>query len=585
MNRFLAWAILLSLLLSACSEKAIEPSHPDGQLYFGGDILTMAGDEPQYVEALVADQGKIVYLGSREKARELVGSNAPEVDLKGHTLMPGFIDAHSHLMQTAAKLSTVSLDPPPAGNVQSIADIVSKMQAELAANPRSSDEWLVGWGFDNGMLTDQRFPTRHDLDAISAEVPVLLIHFSSHMLVMNSAGLMRAGYNADYEPPPGGLIRREANGEPNGVIEETAMMPAFMTLTRDVLGPEAGLRLGMPVRDADILRLLKEAQDQYLSKGFTTISDFASSPDDLALLRQLRDQGALKADVVAHVHTSTATLEQVKALYSQDYDRHLRVGGGKINLDGGSPGRTAFLREPYYTQTPGQADDYRGYSAIPDQEELNQLVASYYEARVPIFIHALGDAAVEQCINAVSFAEVAHPYEDIRTQLIHLQVVGEDQFDRLEELDVSLTFQNTHNFYFADFHNSNTLGPERTRKLNAMKTAIDRGFSTTFHHDSPVHPIDQLMLVWIAVNREGRSGTVYGPEERLSIYQALRAATIEGAWQFREEARKGSLEIGKLADMVVLSSNPLKTRPENLREIRVLETIKEGRAVFTSSSR
>ena len=196
------------------------------------------------------------------------------------------------------------------------------------------------------------------------------------------------------------------------------------------------------------------------------------------------------------------------------------------------------------------------------------------------FIHALGDAAVEQCINAVGYAEATDPYDDIRTQLIHLQVVGEDQFDKLEKLDVSLTFQIAHNYYFADFHNSTTLGPERTRKLNAMKTAFDRGFSITFHHDSPVHPVDQLMLIWIAVNRESRSGAVYGPEERLSVYQALRAATIEGAWQFHEEDRKGSLEKGKLADMVVLSANPLKIKRENLRNIQVLETIKEGKTVF-----
>ena len=580
MDGKLARLILLSVLLGACSKALVTPSHPGGQLYYGGDILTMAGNKPRYVEALVIDNGKIVFSGLYNEAQALVGSSGAKIDLQGHTLMPGFIDAHSHLMQTAAKLSTVPMDPPPAGDVQSIADIVRKLKTELEANPRDVDEWLVGWGFDNGMLSDQRFPTRADLDKVSRKVPVLLIHFSSHMLVMNTAGLRRAGYSAEYVPPPGGVIRREANGQPNGVIEETAMMPAFMTLTRDVLGPEAGMRLGLPLGDAETLRRLKQAQSRYLRQGFTTISDFASSPDDLAQLRQLRDEGALKADVVAHVHTSTANLEQVKGWYSKDYDRHLRVGGGKINLDGGSPGRTAFLREPYYTQTPGQAENYRGYSAIPNQEDLNELVASYYAAQVPVFIHALGDAALDQGIAAVAHAESQYAYPDIRTQLIHLQVVADDQFDKLEKLDVSLTFQNTHNYYFADFHNSTTLGPQRTASLTPMGTAIDRGFSTTFHHDSPVHPVDQLMLIWIAVTRESRSGTVYGPGERLSVYQALRAATVEGAYQFHEEDRKGTLEVGKLADMVILSSNPLKMKPEELRDIQVLETIKEGATVF-----
>ena len=575
MNNRSGWVALAAGIIFAAN------SAMGSSVYYGGDIITMGGDQPQYVEAIAVEAGKIIAVGSREAAIKAVGGQAALIDLKGQTLMPGFIDAHSHLMQTAAKLSVVALDAPPAGDILSIKDIVDKLSAELAANPRSKGQWLVGWGFDNGMLSDNRFPTREDLDRVSTVVPVVLIHFSSHMLVLNSVGLARAGYDRDYQPPSGGAIRRDKSGEPNGVIEETAMFQLFQALTRDVLGPDAGMRVGLPLPDAENLKLLKQAQELYLSKGFTTISDFASSPADLALLRQLRDEGALKADVVAHVHTSLAGLGKVSGWYSKEYDRHLRVGGGKINLDGGSPGRTAFLREPYYTASLGHAADYRGYSSIPDQGELNTLVASYYQSQVPIFIHALGDAAVEQSIAAVSFAEEKYPYEDIRTQLIHLQVVGDDQFDALEKLDVALTFQITHNYYFADFHNSNTLGPKRTKKLNAMRTAVNRGFSTTFHHDSPVHPVDQIMLLWIAVNREGRSGTVYGPEERLTIYQAMRAATIEAAWQFHEEKHKGSLEVGKIADMVVLSSNPLKTRPTDLRDIQVIQTIKEGTVIYS----
>jgi predicted amidohydrolase YtcJ len=555
-----------------------------GSVYYGGDIITMAGDQPEYVDAVAVDAGKIVAIGSREAVVKALAGPATLIDLKGQTLMPGFIDAHSHLMLTASKLSTVNMDPPPAGDVRSIEDIVSKLSAELAANPRSKGQWLTGWGFDNGMLSDERIPTRADLDRVSTEVPIVLMHFSAHMVVLNSAGLARVGYDRDYVPPPGGTIGRDKSGEPNGIIEETAMFQLFKTLTADVLGPEADLALGIPLLDAEYLKLLKEAQEIYLSKGFTTISDFATTPGDMALLSQLRDEGELKADVVAHMHNSFADLEQIRGWYSKDYNRHLRVGGAKINLDGGTPGRTAFLREPYYTPSPGLAADYRGYSSIPDQGELNSLVASYYQHQVPIFIHALGDAAVDQAITAVRYAEGKYPYDDIRTQLIHLQVVADDQFAALEKLDVCLTFQNTHNYYFADFHNSITLGPERTRKLNAMRTAMDRGFSTTFHHDSPVHPVDSLMLVWIAVNRESRSGAVYGPEERLTVYQALRAATIEGAWQFHEEERKGSLEVGKFADMVVLDSNPLKTKPSDLADIQVVQTIKEGVVIYASKN-
>jgi hypothetical protein len=574
--------VAISLLLTACGPSNDPDTDPADQIYFGGDILTLAGDSPEYVEALVVTGGSISFLGSRDQAFRHAGEATEKIDLGGLTLMPGFVDAHSHLLQTAGKLGTVALDPPPAGTVRSIADIIVRLKTELAENPPADGKWLIGWGFDNGMLAEGRFPTRFDLDQVSETTPIVLIHFSSHMLVLNSAGLARAGYNADYVDPEGGLIRRvEGSREPDGVIEETAMFQAFATLSRDYLGPDAGIRLGLPFPDDKLLPLILQAQQQYLSQGFTTITEFAASPGDLALLQQLRDQGKLKADVIAQIHTSAAPLDWVRSEFSRDYDRHLRVGGGKINLDGGSPGRTAFLRAPYYTPSPGRAADYRGYSSINDQARLNALVDSYYQARVPVYIHALGDAALDQAIAAVTYAELHNPHEDIRTQLIHLQVAQEDQFDALQALDVSLTFQIAHNYYFADFHNETTLGPERTARLNALQSALQRDLSVSLHHDSPVHPVDQLMLVWIAANRQGRSGTVYGADQRIPVYQALRSSTIEPAWQFREESRKGSLEVGKLADMIILSQNPLQVPASELRDIQVVRTIKEGETIWS----
>ena len=316
-------------------------------------------------------------------------------------MLPGFIDSHSHFVQTAIKLSTVNLDPPPAGSVTSIDEIVAVLAAELEENPRMAGEWLYGWGYDNASLKERRHPTR-----------------------------------------------------------------------------------------------------------------------------------------------------------------------------------TAYLREPYYRQAEGAALDYRGYSSIRKQEHIDQLVAGFYELVVPIYIHALGDAAVDQAIHSVGSAEAKFPRDDIRTQLIHLQLLHEDQMEALKRLDATLTFQITHNFHFADFHHEQTFGPERTAKLNPMKSALDRGLSVTFHHDSPVHPVNQMDLIWIATHRSSRSGRVYGPEERLTPYQALRASTLESAWQFFEEDRKGSLVIGKLADLVILFANPLKVDLEKIKDIQILETIKEGQSIF-----
>lgn len=544
---------------------------PQARVYHGGPILTMNAAEPS-AEAVVVQGGRIQSVGSLAQARASAPARAEWVDLAGHALLPGFIDSHSHLVQTALKLATVSMDPPPAGNVTSIAVIQERLRAELERAPRGPDEWLIGWGYDNAMLTDGRHPTKGDLDAVSREVPIFLLHFSIHQSVLNSRALELAGIGADSEAPEGGVIRRlPGSREPNGILEETAHIPVLMRVAGGILADGSG---GETPR-----RLLGEALALYARNGFTTVTEMGADPKSLALLRQLADAELLPLDVVAFLFYLTTSAEEAAAAYSRDYTNHFRVGGGKINLDGGSPGRTAFLREPYHQQLPGE-DGYRGYSSIEDQGRLNELVASYYERDVPLAIHALGDAAVDQCIEAVRAAEQRFPGENRRTQLIHLQQVQEDQLDAFDGLDVTLTFQVAHNYYFGDFHREVIYGPARTERLNPARSALDRGLSVTLHHDSPVHPVDPFMLIWSAVERTTRSGRVIGPEQRISVQQALDASTLEGARQLFEEDQKGSIEVGKLADLVILDRSPLAVPKKELRNLVVLETIKEGTTVY-----
>jgi predicted amidohydrolase YtcJ len=550
---------------------AVKPPEPISAadiVFYGGDILSMAGRTPGYLEAVAVKNGKISFTGSREDTLALAGDSTEIVDLKGRTLIPGFIDSHSHFILTGLKLATVNLDPPPAGTVQSIDEIIARLRERLANGQYDDNNWLFGWGYDTAMLAEGRHPTRADLDQASVDVPIAVIHFSTHMVAVNSKALALLKIDAATIAPEGGVIRREPGSDkPNGVLEEQAIHPVFSRL------------IGVAQGDA-IIPLLDRSLDEYKSKGFTTALEFGAQPHDIEALQDYAASGRLDIDLAAAVLAVTQDADKTSALYSREYNNRFRVAGGKINIDGGTPGRTAYLRDPYYTQEEGGAADYRGYSSIENQEDLNALVESFYENTTPIFIHALGDAAIDQAITAVASAESKFPRDDIRTQLIHLQVFQPDQMDSLRELDVTLTFQNTHNFYFADFHNDHTLGPERTAKLIPMKSALDKGFSVTFHHDSPVHPVDSLDLIWIAVNRSSRSGKVYGPEERLTPYEALYASTHEAAYQMFEADRKGSLEVGKLADMVILSDNPLKVDPATIRDIEVLATFKEGENVY-----
>ncbi len=578
----IAFIVLLGLL-AACteqtSEQKPEKTNSADTIYSGGTILTMAGDEPEYVEALAVSDGKILATGTVEQVSQWQGQHTQAIDLQGKTLMPGFIDSHSHFFQTALKLSAVALDSPPAGPITSIDDVVTRMKARLQTHPLSDKQWLIGWGLDNAQLKDKRFPTKHDLDRISTEHPILIIHFSSHMLILNSVALERAGYTAeDYQDVTGGHSRRDEKGELTGVIEEQSMLLVLQAMNRDLLGRDPGMSISIQYPPEQMKALLLEAQQLYLSQGFTTVGDMAISPDMHQLFAEMAEAKQLKVDLLSAIYYATSTPETIAKLHSRDYNNHYRVAGAKLNLDGGSPGRTAYLRHPYHTPTPNQPANYRGYPAIPDQAKINTAVSALYQHKVPAFIHALGDAAVDQAISAVQYGEENNrERDDLRTQLIHLQITNPDQLQTLSELDVSLTFQTAHNFYFADFHNEMTLGPKRTQKLNATASAWQKGFSVTLHHDSPVHPVDQLALVAIASQRKSRSGIVYGEEERLSVYQALQASTINAAYQFFEENNKGSLEVGKLADMIVLNNNPLEVAVDKIPDINVVQTIKAGK--------
>jgi predicted amidohydrolase YtcJ len=584
----LAVPAILSLLAVACDPSEDTNQKPQvtgpaesansGQvvadsIYSGGDILTMVGDQPGYVEALAIRDGKIIAVGSQDELQQYKRDSTRQIDLEGKTLLPGFYDAHSHFFQTAIKLSTVSLDPPPAGNVTNIDDIISLLKTELNTNPRKAGEWLYGWGYDNGMLKDNRHPTKMDLDKVSTEVPICIYHFSGHMLVLNSKGLELMGFTAESVAPEGGVIQRmPGSSEPSGIIEEQAIKPVMMQMLASVQGEH-------------MIKLMDRSQQLYKQHGYTSMLEMAGTPELVTAFRSYAAAGKLDIDLSAAVLSVTQSAEQTAKQFSLSYQDRFRVIGGKINLDGGSPGRTAFLREPYYTQDEGKPAGYRGYPSVTNQDELDAVVTSFYQAQIPLFIHALGDAAIDQAIRAVTVAQQAYPREDIRQQLIHLQVFQPDQIQALKALDVSLTFQNTHNYYFADFHASSTLGPERTGKLCPMATAIKEGFNVTFHHDSPVHPVSQIDIIWMAVNRTSRSGKMYGPEERIGVYQALQASTINAAWQFFEEDSKGSLEVGKLADLVILDNNPLKVAPEDINQIQVLETIKEGATVWSQKQK
>lgn len=544
-------------------------------LYFNGPILTML-DQPAEVSAVAVRGDVIVGVGQEQSLREQFGNALNEINLQGRTLMPGFFDSHSHATLSAAKLAVVNLDPPPAGPADSIENIQIALRRQLQQSPPAPGEWLIGWGYDNAMLAEGRHPDRHDLDAVSSRHPILLIHFSTHQVVLNSLALQLAGINADTPDPEGGFIEREADGrQPNGILQENAIYSVLLAQLNNLL-------LGQSTDDTPTpaaLQRLSNALDEYARQGFTTVTEMGATPVSMTLLQAISTQDELPVDVIAVAISKAYSTEQIAKLYAPDYRQRLRVGGTKIILDGGSPGRSAWLRAPYYKQLEGE-NGYRGYPHIAEQDNLNHLMRENYSAAIPVYVHALGDAAVDQAIAGLRFAQQAVPAAPARTQLIHVQQAQEDQLDALVDLNASLSFQMAHNYYFADYHREHIYGPQRTARLNPAGSALRRGLSVSIHHDSPVHPIDQFTLIWAAVNRVSRSGQVHGEAQKITVSDALKASTINAAWQFYEETTKGTIEIGKQADLIVLSDNPLAIDPARLRDIQVLRTIKAGKTIF-----
>jgi predicted amidohydrolase YtcJ len=385
-------------------------------------------------------------------------------------------------------------------------------------------------------------------------------------------------------------------------MEELAALPFMMLLK--------------PHDMATQLKNFAEIQDYYLSHGVTTAQDGISMPNDLALMREAANSGLLKIDLVAYprwdqfndVLDGKRTLNvDIHPLGSQGadvlgapvsasadaisrkgraqvgiYQKRLKIGGIKITGDGAPVAKTAFLTEPYLKPPHGMAADYKAYPSVT-QAELDRWFDLAWRNNIQLLVHCNGDAAADQMLRAARKAIAKHGKKELRPVMIHAQFVRQDQLDAMVELGITPSFFSGHTFYWGDWHINETVGEKRAFGMSPMASAKKKGLRFTNHTDAPVVPINHLMTMWTAVNRVSRSGVVVGPDERISALDALRAVTLDAAWQYFEEKRKGSIEVGKLADLVILDKNPLAVDAMAIRDIRVLETIKEGQTVWKSA--
>lgn len=557
---------LAALMMVACHKKSNSTDNTV-LLYFNGDIITMSGDSPEYVEALVQQDGKIAFVGSLEEAKKQF-PDASQKDLQGKTLLPGFIDGHGHITGVGFQGAIANLLAAPDGEGDSVEDIIRILKEWKDENPEYINKigWVLGIGYDDALL--DRYPTKEDLDKVSTDLPVYIVHQSGHLGVANTKALEMVGINAASKNPDGGVIRRMKDSqEPSGVLEENAN---FQVLYGQVM-PKLNLEME--------LENLKKGQEIYASYGYTTAQDGRSSKGNTHAMEEAAQRGQLFIDVVSYPDIITNIENMDAGTHRKNYENHYRVGGIKITLDGSPQGKTAWLTRCYHVNPEGQDGCYKGYESYTN-EQVDAYVKQAFENDWQLLAHVNGDAAIDQLLHAVHQANEALGKKERRTVAVHSQTVRFDQLDQMKEEGIMPSLFPMHTFYWGDWHVNSVLGKERAFKISPTKTALEKGLIFTSHHDAPVTFPNSLRVLDATVNRVSRSGQIIGPDERVSPYIGLKSLTDWAAYQHFEEDRKGTLEKGKVADLVILDQNPLKIDPMNIHKIKVLETIKEGKVIF-----
>ena len=549
----------LTLLCSHLFLTAIEEAD---LIISSNKVILMTEKESAQPLSVAIKNKKIIWIGSHEDAKNIQGEH---VDFGNQAVLPGFIDAHGHASYLAFATQVANIASPPVGKINNIQDLQTELKNFIQDSGLQPGEWLMGLGYDDSLLAEQRHPTKDDLDEVSTEHPIYLIHVSAHLGAANSLGLSLANINSKTQDPPGGKIRRYENSlEPNGVFEETAAYPLqqlAMSAYKDPIGS------------------VKKAMEIYARNGITTAQDGASSLETIGLMQAADAQNMIDIDVISYPIGQNGLDENLNALNFGSYTGRVKVGGIKLILDGSPQGKTAYLTEPYYKPPHNESKSYKGYPLIP-QTEVSEWVKKYADLNIPIMAHANGDAAADMLIKAVKNAEIE---SDHRTIMIHAQTVREDQLDLMKELEIIPSYFSTHTFYWGDWHRDSVFGPDRAMRISPTKSTLERDMPFTVHNDAPVVPPDMIRLLWSTTNRLTRSGKVLGPNQRISTYDALKAITINAAYQHFEEDIKGTIEVGKLADLVVLSENPLSIQTQDLLKLRVVATYSHGKEIFSSS--
>ena len=552
----------------------------------------------KYHQAVCYENGIIQKVGNNEEILELKDKNTKVIDMEGKTILPSFVDAHSHFSAVANSFLQVDLN-----ECRSFEEIKNKILEYKAKNNIADNEWIIANGYDNNILKEKRHPDINFLDTLKIENPIVLKQKSEHMGVFNKKALEALEINETTKSPEGGKIEIK-DGKLTGYLEETA----FVNYLKKV---------PMPSMDK-LLKAYEKAQDEYLSYGITTVQEGYMSKELLNIYKELIKQNKLKLDVVGYPDYDSIK-EYVYAFPEsyKNYNKHFKILGIKMILDGSPQGRTAWMKEPYEPEKQNTTEEkaekldsienkesyeneksYKGYPAMK-YEDIVRNIKFAKENGLQILAHSNGDAAAEEYIKALQECEKNEPsyskqeniqmqeyvqqentsnnnnaqkIKDLRPVIIHAQLISKEDLLKAKEIGAIPSFFVAHVYYWGDVHLKN-FGEKRASRISPVKEAVDNNMIFTLHQDSPIIKPNMLETIWCAVKRQTKSGKILGEDERISVYDALKGVTINAAYSYFEETKKGSIEEGKKAQFVILDKNPLEVPVDEIPNIKIIETI------------
>ncbi|MEG2171287.1 MAG: amidohydrolase [Erysipelotrichaceae bacterium] len=524
------------------------------KLYFNGTIITM--ESRNNPEAVLVKADQIEKVGSYKDLKAFA-PDAQSIDLNNHTMLPAFIDAHSHFSSYANAQRQVQLD-----NVKSFDEIKARITSFMKTNAIKKGEWVVACGYDHTVLKEKSHPSLAFLDAIAPHNPLFLQHQSGHCGVVNSVALKDLCIDDTTPNPEGGLIGK-TNEQCNGYLEENAFIQNIKKV---------------PMADLDtMLNAYRTAQQKYLSYGITTIQEGMMVDQMLGLYQCLLASNLLQVDLVAYPDfKSMPAIQKAFPQAIKKYHQHFKIGGYKIILDGSPQVKTAWMKTPY------RNSEDCGYGVMSDQE-VEAAIKQANKEKMQLLAHCNGDRAAQQYIDAIKKVSQDHPeVSGLRCVIIHAQLLDRNQLGDVEAYHLIPSFFIAHIKHWGHVHIQN-FGRKRAYDISPAKSTSLHQIPFTFHQDAPVIEPNMLETLECAITRKNKDGEVMGEDECLDAYEALKAITIHGAYQYFEEAHKGSIKEGKQADFVILDDNPLTIKPEKIHQIKILETIKDGVSLYQNT--